>query len=277
LRALGQGASVDDVVTLALGVALLVAALALIVKAYLSLDRRTALRSSGRSAAPEPGSALHIAVRPLPTVLIGAGGGLIVGMTSVGSGSIMIIALMLLYAKLQASQLVGTDLVQAVPLVASAALGHLIFGDFQLAVAVPLLVGSIPGAVLGALVSSRAPGGLVRRALALVLLASGLKLLGVSTPVTATVLAACLMLGPLAWMAARRRHGLPAAPLVSKKLRNRRATFRAPPTLHDAGHSAPSRIANHRQVEPPVRHASVRRPARRVRVRTSSTGGGDSG
>ncbi len=77
------------------------------------------------------------------------GGGLVVGMTPVGSGSLVIIALMFLYAKLQATQLVGTDLVQTVPLVASAALGHLIFGDFQLAVAVPLLIGSIPGAVLG--------------------------------------------------------------------------------------------------------------------------------
>jgi len=246
LRALGQGASVDDVVTLALGLALLVAALALIVKAYLNLDRRAALCSSGRSGTPEPDSALHIAVRPLPTVLIGVGGGLIVGMTSVGSGSIMIIALMLLYAKLQASQLVGTDLVQAVPLVASAALGHLIFGDFQLAVAVPLLVGSIPGAVLGALVSSRAPGGLVRRALALVLLASGLKLLGVSTPVTATVLAVCLVLGQLAWMAARRRHGLPASPLVSRKRQSLRGTFRAPPS--------PAKHPKHPQ--PKVRHSS---------------------
>jgi len=109
---------------------------------------------------------------------------------------------------LQASQLVGTDLVQAVPLVMAAAIGHLLFGDFQLDVAALLLVGSIPGVLLGAVASSRAPGGLIRRALALVLLASGLKLLGVSTPVTAVVLVAALVLGPLVWMEARRRHGL---------------------------------------------------------------------
>ncbi len=133
-----------------------------------------------------------------------------VGMTSVGSGSLMFIALMLLYPRLQASQLVGTDLVQAVPLVAAAALGHLLFGDFRLAVTASLLLGSIPGVILGALVSSRAPGGLIRRALPLVLLASGLKLLGVAITVTAVVLVACLILGPLAWMGARRRHGLPA-------------------------------------------------------------------
>jgi len=150
-------------------------------------------------------------------------GGLVVGMTSVGSGSLMIIALMYLYPALRASHLVGTDLVQAVPLVAAAALGHLIFGDFRLAVTATLLVGSIPGVLLGATVSSRAPGGLVRRALALVLLASGLKLLGVSTPATATALIGCLVVGPLVWMAVRRGHGLPAAPAVSRGLRFIRA------------------------------------------------------
>ena len=131
----------------------------------------------------------------------------------------MIIALMILYPRLQASQLVGTDLVQAVPLVAAAAVGHLLFGDFRLDVTTSLLIGSIPGVILGALASSRAPGGLIRRLLALVLLASGLKLLGVATSVTAVVLVTCVILGPLAWMGARRQHGLPA-------LRRQRSTNR---------------------------------------------------
>ena len=102
-------------------------------------------------------------------------------MTSVGSGSLIIIALMVLYPNLKASQLVGTDLVQAVPLVASAALGHLLFGDFQMDLTTSLLLGCIPGVWVGAHLSARAPGGLVRRALAFVLLASALKLLHVST------------------------------------------------------------------------------------------------
>src|SRR5439155_1108979 len=66
------------------------------------------------------------------TLTIGALGGLIVGMTSVGSGSLIIVALLLLYPMLRSRELVGTDLVQAVPLVASAALAHILFGDFQL-------------------------------------------------------------------------------------------------------------------------------------------------
>ena len=63
-------------------------------------------------------------------------------------------------------------------MVASAALAHILFGDFQLGLTATILVGAIPGVYLGARVSSHAPGGLVRRALALVLMASGPKLPG---------------------------------------------------------------------------------------------------
>ena len=117
---------------------------------------------------------------------------------------------MVLYPGLKAAELVGTDLVQAVPLVMSAALSHLLFGDFSLALTVPMLLGAVPGAFLGAQISSRAPGGLVRRALAFVLLASALKLLGVSTPVTGVVLALVLLIAPPMWMLVRRHHGFPA-------------------------------------------------------------------
>jgi hypothetical protein len=131
-------------------------------------------------------------------------------MTSVGSGSLIIIALMALYPRLKASQLVGTDLLQAVPLVMSAALGHILFGDFQLTLTTSLIVGSVPGVWFGAQLSSRAPGGLVRRALAFVLLASSLKLLGVSTPLTGLALAVVLLVAPALWMLVRRRHGFTA-------------------------------------------------------------------
>jgi uncharacterized protein len=91
----------------------------------------------------------------------------------------MIVMLLLLYPMLRSSELVGTDLVQAIPLVASAAAGHLLFGDFRLDLAASLLVGSLPGVYLGARLSSRANDAVIRPALALVLVASGLKLLGV--------------------------------------------------------------------------------------------------
>ncbi len=207
-RALGEGEQVQRVIRTALAIALLCSAAGLMVRAYFRLIEHARVRD-GR-AAPLPQGRPRIEVRPLPVVLVGIVGGLVVGMTSVGSGSLIIIALMALYPGLKASELVGTDLVQAVPLVASAAIGHILFGDFRLALTASLLVGSIPGVWVGAHLSARAPGGLVRRALGFVLLASALKLLDVSTMRTGIVLGCVLVFAPLLWMLVRRRHGFPA-------------------------------------------------------------------
>ena len=77
-----------------------------------------------RSARARPGRrARRSVVRPIPTIILGAVAGFIVGITSVGSGSIIIVALLLIYPGLKASSLVGTDLTQAIPLVGAAALG----------------------------------------------------------------------------------------------------------------------------------------------------------
>jgi uncharacterized protein len=165
LRLVAPGPAVQQLIQRALAVALLLAAAGLIAKAY------TARR---RGAGPTA----EIRVRPLPTALLGAAGGLVVGLTSVGSGSLIIVVLLALYPALRANDLVGTDLVQAIPLVAAAALGHALFGDLHLDIAAAVLVGSIPGVLLGARLSSRAPAGFVRAALVVVLLASALKLLG---------------------------------------------------------------------------------------------------
>jgi uncharacterized membrane protein YfcA len=207
-RSLGRGQQVQDVIRTSLGVALLLAALGLTVRAYVRLVERARQRD-GR-AAPLPQGRPSIDVRPLPTIVLGAVGGLVVGLTSVGSGSLIIIALMALYPSLKASELVGTDLVQAVPLVASAALGHILFGDFRLELTASLLVGCIPGVWVGAHLSARAPGGVVRRALAFVLLASALKLLNVSNRDTGILLALVVVFAPVLWMLVRRRHGFPA-------------------------------------------------------------------
>ena len=207
-RSLGGGESVQSVIRTALAIALLLSAAGLMVRAYLRLVEHARVRD-GR-AAPLPQGRPRVEVRPLPTLMVGILGGIVVGMTSVGSGSLIIIALMALYPHLKASELVGTDLVQAVPLVMSAALGHVLFGDFQLGLTASLLVGCIPGVWLGAHLSARAPGGLVRRALAFVLLASALKLLDVSNRHTGMILLAGAVMAPLVWMVVRRRHGFPA-------------------------------------------------------------------
>jgi uncharacterized membrane protein YfcA len=241
-RALGSGTGVQEWTKLALGVALLLAATGLIIRAYQSLvarGRRAAARAAGQLAVETDESAAGpLRVRPLATVLVGMAGGLIVGMTSVGSGSLIIVALLALYPRLSASSLVGTDLVQAVPLVTSAALGHVLFGDFRLDLTASLLLGCLPGVYLGARLSARAPGGIVRRALALVLLASALKLLGLPDVVTVSVLAAVVVVGPLLWMWARARHGLPARTRIIRRAlareRAARAAARQPAAMADS-------------------------------------------
>ena len=207
-RSLGRGEDIQHVIRNALGVALLLAAAGLIVRAFLRLTEYARVRD-GR-AAPLPQGRPSVQLKPVPTVIVGILGGMVVGLTSVGSGSLIIIALMALYPTLKASELVGTDLVQAVPLVASAALGHLLFGDFHLDITTSLLLGCIPGVWVGAHLSARAPGGLVRRALAFVLLASALKLLSVSNKATAIILVLVLLFAPVLWMLVRRHYGFPA-------------------------------------------------------------------
>ena len=181
LRLIGNDAATQHAIKIALGVALILAAGGLLLKSWAARRR------------PGSGPAEPIRVRPVPTLLVGAAGGLIVGLTSVGSGSLIIVALLALYPRLRANDLVGTDLVQAVPLVAAAALGHALFGDLKLDVAAAVLLGSIPGVLIGARISSRAPAGLIRGALVIVLTASALKLLDVPNQIVGAVIAALLV------------------------------------------------------------------------------------
>ncbi|WP_084263466.1 sulfite exporter TauE/SafE family protein [Actinomadura formosensis] len=193
-KALGHGDSVENLISKAMGAALMIAAAGLVL--------RSRLARRGRGGAPG-GTASEIKVRPVPTVLVGVVGGLVVGITSVGSGSLIIVALLALYPTLKAGQLVGTDLLQAVPLVLAAAIGHLLFGDFRLEVTAALLAGSIPGVYLGSRISSRAPGGLIRPVLVLVLVASSLKMFGVpAVPLAWTMVV--LTAGAVASLALRR-------------------------------------------------------------------------
>jgi len=241
LRFIGSGGNLQGILLFSLGIVLVLAALAMAAKSYLKLLARERRRRAGRQ--PEAERALStIPVRRLATVLVGVCGGVVVGMTSVGAGSLMIVSLLLLYPSIKAGQLVGTDLVQAVPLVASASLGHLLFGDFELALTGSVLVGAIPGVWLGARVSSHAPGGLVRRALAIVLLASGVKLLGASTGVVLLVVVGVLTGGAATWAWVRVRHG--EAPLARQQRRRRQAVA-APAALPPADEAGAEASAGH--------------------------------
>jgi uncharacterized membrane protein YfcA len=164
LRLIGDDDTMQNVIKIALGVALVLAASGLVLKAWMGRKRPS-------NGPPEP-----IVVRPIPTLLLGAAGGLVVGLTSVGSGSLIIVILLVMYPKLRANDLVGTDLIQAIPLVGSAALGHLLFGDVRLDLTVSLLIGAIPGVIVGANASSAGSSRFVRPVLFVVLVTSGLKL-----------------------------------------------------------------------------------------------------
>jgi uncharacterized membrane protein YfcA len=148
------------------------------------LDRRTGLQRTQLIGA--------LPIRPWVTVAIGAVGGLVVGMTSVGSGSLMIVMLLFAYPALSAGQLVGTDLTQAVPLTAAAALGALAFGHVQFGVTTALVIGSVPAVLVGSLLSSRAPDKYIRPVITFVILASGLKYAGMGTTLLGWTL--CLIL-----------------------------------------------------------------------------------
>jgi uncharacterized membrane protein YfcA len=194
LHLMGDSTTSQSNVERVLGAALLVGAGAMVLRAY--LDRR-----HGNTKLL---SVAELPVRPLPTIAVGVAGGLIVGLTSVGSGSLMIVLLLFLYPTIGASQLVGTDLTQAVPLTMAAALGSLLFGHVSFSVTTAVIIGSVPGVIVGALASSRAPDRLIRPAITFVILASGLKYVGLGTTALGWVMVALALAGAGAWVALRR-------------------------------------------------------------------------
>lgn len=197
LSALGNGDTVESRLKLVLGGALVLASASIMAKGYVQ-GRQTRRDRYALAAGGEAAGRVFVP-KPLPTLIIGIVGGLVVGMTSVGSGSLIIVALLVLYPMLRSSELVGTDLVQAIPLVAAASLGHILYGDFQLGLTVSILIGSIPGVYLGARLSSRAPDGVIRPALVFVLLASGLKLLDLGTADLGAVLLGFVLVSLPVW------------------------------------------------------------------------------
>ena len=171
LHELGDSTNAQDNIERILGAALLLGAAAMVLRFV--LDRR-----AGHT---RQGVVNDIVVHPVRTVAIGMVGGLIVGMTSVGSGSLMIVLLLFLYPMLGANQLVGTDLAQALPLTMAAALGAVAFGHVEFAVTTSLIIGSVPAVLVGSVLSSRAPDKYIRPAITFVIFASGLKYVGVGT------------------------------------------------------------------------------------------------
>jgi len=190
----------DDILMTAIGVALLFAAASYTLRILLQQRRLAA----GNETSNE------ITVRPGMTLLVGAVGGLLVGITSVGSGSLIMVALLMLYPTLSAVKLVGTDLVQAVPLVLAAAVGHVVNVGVDWSVLIPLVIGGTPGTYLGARISSWINQSVIRRGIVIVLTLTGLKMLGVPPTWIGILGAGMLLLGPIVWGGIRHLAGMPA-------------------------------------------------------------------
>jgi putative Ca2+/H+ antiporter (TMEM165/GDT1 family) len=117
---------------------------------------------------------------------------------------------------LGANQLVGTDLAQAVPLTAAAALGALAFGHVEFSVTTSVIIGSIPAVIVGSFISSSAPDRYIRPAITFVIFASGLKYVGLGTTALGWVLCATLLVGAGVWLAyARPWRDVPPATSVA--------------------------------------------------------------
>jgi uncharacterized membrane protein YfcA len=105
-------------------------------------------------------------------VLIGATTGFVIGITSAGSGTVIAILLIAVY-RLAPRRVVGTDVFHAAVLLWAAGIAHWIGGNVDFVLAGNILIGSVPGVIIGAALSSKAPQGFIRTALGVVLVGSG--------------------------------------------------------------------------------------------------------
>ena len=160
------GDSVDSVQGQVLGYTLLFGSAAFVAKAL--MRRSGPVASLGRLSRRDR----------IVAVCIGLVGGYIVGLTSVGSGTLFALAMLLAFP-LAAKVVVGTDIAHAAALLWVAGIGHLVAGNVDLIAIGWLLVGSIPGVLVGSRVSVGLPETVLRFSLAAILALSGLKLLDV--------------------------------------------------------------------------------------------------
>jgi uncharacterized membrane protein YfcA len=160
-----SGGTARHAITLALGAVLLFTAVFLLgakrIRARYT-DRITGLRSQNVDRL---------------TILLGAVMGVLVSSTSVGAGAIAVTALVLLHPTMPVARIVGSDIAHAVPLTLIAGAGHLFLGDVNWNLLGTLLIGSLPGIVIGSYLAGRLRGGTLRVALAIVLLIVAVRLI----------------------------------------------------------------------------------------------------
>lgn len=160
-----QGAASARLVSIALGCALMLTATLLLFRKSLQAWRPAV------EADPDPRR------EAILTVATGAVLGALVAMTSVGAGAVGVTALLLLFPRLPVVRIVGTDIVHAVPLTAVAGFGHWWIGNVDFVMLGTLLIGSIPGILVGSYLAPHVPEWALRKTLAVVLVMVGAKLI----------------------------------------------------------------------------------------------------
>ena len=143
-------------------------------------------------------------------VAIGATTGFVIGITSAGSGTVIAILLIAVF-RLAPKKVVGTDVFHAAVLLWAAGIAHWVGGNVDFSLAGTILIGSVPGVVIGSALSGRAPQGLIRTALGIVLIGSGLVTIQKADPTVWPIAAAVaglglgLILATPRWLHHRRR------------------------------------------------------------------------
>ncbi len=127
-------------------------------------------------------------------VVIGATTGFVIGITSAGSGTVIAILLIAVF-RLAPKKVVGTDVFHAAILLWAAGLAHIVGGNVDFVLAGNILIGSIPGVIIGASLSDRAPQGFIRTALGLVLIGSGIVTIQKGDPTVWPIAAAVSAVG----------------------------------------------------------------------------------
>ncbi|HLG63881.1 MAG TPA: sulfite exporter TauE/SafE family protein [Ktedonosporobacter sp.] len=173
---------IDGFILHALGFTLIMVAILLVLKPFLikKLEKRRIEKENQRAAAGKSfqGPSVWEKRYRLPvTVLVGAIVGFLVGLTSVGSGTLIIVSLAFLFPKLGPKELVATDIFQAFMLLAAGVIGYLVANTINWTIVLLLLCGSLPGVFLGSKFSKYIPDRFMRPILATVLAISGWKLI----------------------------------------------------------------------------------------------------
>jgi uncharacterized membrane protein YfcA len=158
------GDDVESAGAKVIGAALVLGALGLVAKTFVR-----------RGVQPDDAPFLLSSRDRVIALLLGASGGFIVGLTSVGSGTFFALVMLLVFP-LTAAKIVGTDIWHAAALLWVAGISHLLHGNVDLGAMGWLLLGSIPGILIGSQWTVRLPERAIRVALGLVLLAAGLRL-----------------------------------------------------------------------------------------------------